>query len=225
MPRPVKAPSATTSEPGAAPTGRSVSDKVMMLVDALARSGAPLRLAELAASSATSKATCHRLLADLCDQGYASALGGGHYRAGPRLRGIAAAIRNNDPVAGLVASALDDLTRRTGQIAGHGCRSTVGALPLALGNQQQLPISLRVGEPVREGSLLGTADGNRLLSGDDDPSPGTWTMTIGIDPAGEEFLFLTGFLVTRPRDAAAADLLQRHAATLRHSAEAARRVG
>lgn len=225
MPRPVKAPTAAIPPPDGPTVGRTVSDKVMMLVDSLARSPEPQRLADLAVATATTKATCHRLLADLCGQGYATPAGGGRYQAGPRLRALAAAVRASDPRAALIETALGDLSRRTGQVASHGCRAGDQVVLLGVSNHQGLPIPLQVGDSISAPSALGRASGSALVTAENDPAPGTWTATIGIDPDGEEFLALTGFLVTRSSSDTAQDLLCQHALTLQHSQQGGHRAG
>src|SRR5690625_6218661 len=92
-------------------SARTVADKVMMLIDAIGATDEPQRLAALAEVSGTSKATCRRLLLDLCTQGYIRSPARGLYMVGPRLHGLAAAVVRNDPLAGVISESLGALAR------------------------------------------------------------------------------------------------------------------
>src|SRR5699024_12470641 len=97
-------------------SARTVANKVMMLIDAIGGTDERQRLAALAEVSGTSKATCRRLLLDLCTQGYIRSPARGLYMVGPRLHGLAAAVVRNDPLAGVISESLGALARATGHV-------------------------------------------------------------------------------------------------------------
>lgn len=204
-------------------SGRTVADKVLTLVDALARAQQPRRLGELAEISATSKATCRRLLLDLCDQGYARSPGRGLYVAGPRLHGIAAAVLRHDPLAAVAAESLGALARATGHVAARLSVADGRAVVLALENPQQIPLPLAVGDELPSAAGWPAA-GEGSVQRDAYPTGSTWMLAAAIDEDATSMLALTGFTVLKPQDDRAAQLLETHARTLLEAA-GARRAG
>lgn len=195
---------------------RSVADKVLALLDALASADRPLRLAELAEQSATSKATCRRLLLELWGQGYAHSPGRGSYVAGPRLHGMAAAVVRHDPLGGVIADSLGALARATGHVAARLSVADGRAVVLTIENPQQIPVPLAVGEelPVTV-DWPSAGDSPQELAAY--PTRSTWMLAAAIDQEGSGVLALMGFTVLKPQDDQAARLLDSHARTLREA--------
>ncbi|MFE6159953.1 IclR family transcriptional regulator [Streptomyces sp. NPDC056486] len=106
-------------------------DKALEVLDALVRPHGPHRLADLAAYTGLPKPTVHRLLGTLGDNGYAVALPGGRYRAGPRLLGLAATALADSPELRLARPVLADLRLRTGHVAHYSVRDADTAVHLA----------------------------------------------------------------------------------------------
>lgn len=106
-------------------------DKALEVLDALVRPEGPHRLADLAAYTGLPKPTVHRLLGTLADNGYAVALPGGRYRAGPRLLGLAATALADSPELRLARPVLADLRLRTGHVAHYSVRDADTAVHLA----------------------------------------------------------------------------------------------
>lgn len=109
----------------AAPPAPGPVDKAMEVLAALAGSGAPHRLADLARHTGLAKPTVHRLLRALAATGYAEPATGGSYRPGPRLLGLAASVLADDAALRRVSPVLDELRERTGLFASTRCATTV----------------------------------------------------------------------------------------------------
>src|SRR5690625_1957501 len=125
-------------------SARTVADKVMMLIDAIGATDEPQRLAALAEVSGTSKATCRRLLLDLCTQGYIRSPARGLHMVGPRLHGLAAAVVRNDPLAGVISESLGALARATGHVAARVSVADGRAVVTNIENPQHHPLPLHV---------------------------------------------------------------------------------
>ena len=148
-------------------TGHEISakgpvDKALELLDALVQPEGPHRLADLAAHTGLPKPTVHRLLGTLAANGFAAALPGGRYRAGPRLLGLAATALADSPELRLARPVLADLRLRTGQLAHYSVRDGDTAVHLA---QSEPADTYRI--PVRVGGsvpLHSSAVGLAMLS-------------------------------------------------------------
>ncbi|GHH83536.1 transcriptional regulator [Streptomyces sulfonofaciens] len=119
--------STSQQEPGKGPV-----DKAMEVLEALARAGGPQRLGEIARRTGLTKPTVHRHLRTLADCGFAQPAEGGAYRAGPRLLGLAAAALDSGPDLRLARPVLNDLRRRTGQLAHYAVPAGTEAVHLEL---------------------------------------------------------------------------------------------
>ncbi len=124
-------------------------DKAMEVLEVLAGSGGPQRLADIARRTGLSKPTVHRHLRMLADQGFAQPAEGGSYRAGPRLLGLAAAALHAGPELRLARPALADLRVRTGHVAYYAVRDADEA------------VYLELSEPARE-YRMGARPGGRV---------------------------------------------------------------
>ncbi|RFU87999.1 IclR family transcriptional regulator [Streptomyces triticagri] len=124
-------------------------DKALELLDALVQPDGPHRLADLAAHTGLPKPTVHRLLGTLAANGFATALAGGRYRAGPRLLGLAATALADSPELRLARPVLADLRLRTGQLAHYSVRDGDTAVHLA---QSEPADTYRI--PLRAGGVV-----------------------------------------------------------------------
>ncbi|MFI5628885.1 IclR family transcriptional regulator [Streptomyces sp. NPDC051664] len=148
---------AASEGPGAdaAPPAPGPVDKAMDVLAALARSGAPHRLADLARHTGLAKPTVHRLLRALAATGYAEPATGGSYRPGPRLLGLAASVLTDDAALRQVSPVLDELRARTGLFASYAVRDDRTVIHLDVrAPAQGLGLDLRPGfcEPVTAGA-------------------------------------------------------------------------
>lgn len=206
-------------------SARSVADKVMTLIRAIGAAAEPLRLATLAEVSGTSKATCRRLLLDLCTQGYVRSPARGLYMAGPRLHGLAAAVVRNDPLAGVIAESLGALARATGHVAARVSVADGRAVVLSLENPQHQPLPLSVGGELPPHALW-TEGGVRVdRPMEEYPTSSTWMMAAPIDDTGTNYMLLTGFSFLRPQGGQAEELLNSHASTLSEAMTGMRHAG
>lgn len=87
--------------------------KTLRVLHTLARPEAPIRLGELAEYAGVPKATTHRILSALTEEGYAAADGEGRYGPGVQLRALAAQVLSDDAVG--IDSVLRALQQRIGQ--------------------------------------------------------------------------------------------------------------
>lgn len=206
-------------------SARTVADKVMMLINAIGAAAEPLRLATLAEVSGTSKATCRRLLLDLCTQGYIRSPARGLYMAGPRLHGLAAAVVRNDPLAGVIAESLGALARATGHVAARVSVADGRAVVTNIENPQHQPLPLHLGSELPPHGLWrgGVARVDRPLQ--EYPTPSTWMMAAPIDDSGTSYMLLTGFSFLSPQGDQAAQLLTSHAGTLGEAMKRSRHAG
>lgn len=97
---------------GSAQAGNSVA-KALRVLQALARPELPHRLKEIADYAEVSKASTHRILATLIEEGYAVADGEGRYGTGFQLRALAAQVLSDDAVG--IDAVLRALQQRLGQ--------------------------------------------------------------------------------------------------------------
>lgn len=207
---------------------RSVADKVMALLQALAAAEEPVRLAALSQASDTSKATARRLLLDLCSQGYAFSPGRGLYLPGPRLQGLAAAVVRHDPFGGVITETLGALARATGHVAARLGVADGRAVVLALENPQRLPIPVRVGEELPAHALWdGEIDAPAAAQGvvEEYPTASSWLLAAPVDAGLTSYLALVGLTFLQPQDDTAAQLLRAHARALGGASEEARDAG
>ncbi|MFE6160693.1 IclR family transcriptional regulator [Streptomyces sp. NPDC056486] len=87
--------------------------KALRVLHALARPDGPHRLGEIAEHSGVPKATTHRVLAILIEEGYAAADGEGRYGSGNQLRALSALVLADDAVG--IDAVLRALQQRLGQ--------------------------------------------------------------------------------------------------------------
>jgi IclR family transcriptional regulator, acetate operon repressor len=143
--------------------GRGALEKALALLTALARPEGPHRLADLAQQARLPKPTAHRMLRAFSDNGFATAEGGGSYRPGPHLLGMAAAALASSREARFARPVLEDLRRRTGHTAVYALRSRDAAVHLdAVGPAQGYRIDVHPGQEV---PLHCTALGRAILAG------------------------------------------------------------
>lgn len=152
-------------------------DKAMEVLSALAETGAPHRLADLARHTGLAKPTVHRLLRALSAGGYAEPAAGGSYRPGPRLLGLAASVLADDAAMRQAGPVLDELRIRTGLFASYAVRDDRTLIHLYVHAPTQGPaLDLRPGtrEAVTAGAAglalmaaLPAEDADTLLTGPD----------------------------------------------------------
>ncbi|MGW7521171.1 IclR family transcriptional regulator [Streptomyces sp. NPDC054796] len=87
--------------------------KALRVLHALAQPELPHRLKEIAEYAGVSKASTHRILATLIEEGYAVADGDGRYGMGVQLRALAARVFSDDTVG--IDAVLRALQQRLGQ--------------------------------------------------------------------------------------------------------------
>lgn len=87
--------------------------KALRVLHAIAHPDAPHKLGEIAERAGVPKASTHRILATLVDEGYAVADGEGRYGIGVRLRALAAQVLSDDAVG--IEAVLHALQQRLGQ--------------------------------------------------------------------------------------------------------------
>lgn len=87
--------------------------KTLRVLHAVARLDSARKLSEIAEESGIPKATTHRLLGTLIEEGYVVPEGGGSYGVGPQLRSMAAQVLADDTVG--IESTLRALQQRLGQ--------------------------------------------------------------------------------------------------------------
>ncbi|MGY0020824.1 IclR family transcriptional regulator [Streptomyces sp. YJ-C3] len=87
--------------------------KALRVLHAVARADGPHRLGDIAERSGVSKASTHRVLATLVEEGYAAPDGEGRYGCGVQLRALAAQVLADDAVG--IDSVLRALQQRLGQ--------------------------------------------------------------------------------------------------------------
>ncbi|MET7369968.1 helix-turn-helix domain-containing protein [Streptomyces sp. NPDC005566] len=151
---------ATAASDGPGPSPSSLSpgpvDKAMEVLAALARSGAPHRLADLARRTGLAKPTVHRLLRAFAATGYAEPDTGGSYRPGPRLLGLAASLLADDAAMRRVGPVLDELRTRTGLFASYVVRDDRTVIHLDVRSPVQ-GLGLDLGPGFREPVTAGAA--------------------------------------------------------------------
>ncbi len=154
-----KAVNTRSSEP--APVKGPV-DKAMEVLEVLAATPGPHRLAEIARRTGLTKPTVHRHLRTMADYGFAQAAEGGSYQAGPRLLGLAAAALHASRDLRLARPALADLRERTGHVAHYAVRDADDAVYLASSEPaREYRMSARPGDRV---PLYRSAAGLAMLS-------------------------------------------------------------
>ncbi|MFE6888412.1 IclR family transcriptional regulator [Streptomyces sp. NPDC057694] len=87
--------------------------KALHVLHAVARADGPHRLGDIAERSGVPKATAHRVLATLVEEGYVAADGEGRYGCGVQLRSLAAQVLSDDAVG--IDAVLRALQQRLGQ--------------------------------------------------------------------------------------------------------------
>ncbi|MEV1024184.1 IclR family transcriptional regulator [Streptomyces sp. NPDC050264] len=87
--------------------------KALRVLHAVARADGPHRLGDIAERSGVSKASTHRVLATLVEEGYAAPDGEGRYGCGVQLRSLAAQVLADDAVG--IDAVLRALQQRLGQ--------------------------------------------------------------------------------------------------------------
>ncbi|MEV5600743.1 helix-turn-helix domain-containing protein [Streptomyces sp. NPDC052299] len=144
------------AEADIAPPAPGPVDKAMEVLTALAKAGAPHRLADLARSTGLAKPTVHRLLRALASSGYAEAGPGGSYRPGPRLLGLAAGALADDAALRRAGPLLDELRSRTGLFASYVVRDDRAVIHLDVRAPAQ-DFGLDLGPGFREPLTAGAA--------------------------------------------------------------------
>ncbi len=130
-------PNLVNTQPAEPGPSRGPVDKAMEVLEALARTTGPQRLAQIARSAGLSKPTVHRHLRTLAEFGFVTAEEGGAYRAGPRLLGLAATALDADPALRLARPLLADLRRHTGHVAYYAVRDADEAVYLEVSGAAQ----------------------------------------------------------------------------------------
>jgi IclR family transcriptional regulator, acetate operon repressor len=148
---------------GRASQAGSATEKTLRLLEAAAAPGAPHRLGAIAEAAGVPKASAHRILRSLVDDGFLAADGTGSYAPGPRLRALAATVaaRGDDEEA--VRAELTALSRRTGNtvhVAVRGGDSATYTHKVA--GPQAVQMASRIGMRL---PLHSTAIGKCVLAG------------------------------------------------------------
>ncbi|MCL2613679.1 MAG: helix-turn-helix domain-containing protein, partial [Nocardioidaceae bacterium] len=139
--------------------------RVLRLIEAVARAGEPVRLADLAAAAELSKPTAHRLLGVLAAEDWVVAHDGGRYAIGSTVRAISAMVTSSGSEDS-IESVLAGLQRRVGQTVHLGVRSGDRFVYVhkVEGGEQPFQMASRVGG---EQPLHCTAIGKCILTGMD----------------------------------------------------------
>ncbi|MFJ9410010.1 IclR family transcriptional regulator [Streptomyces sp. NPDC101393] len=106
-------PETTPDAAAGSPTAVNSVAKALRVLQALAHPDAPHRLGEIADRSGVPKASTHRILATLTEEGYAVPDGEGRYGIGVQLRALAAQVLSDDTVG--IDAVLRALQQRLGQ--------------------------------------------------------------------------------------------------------------
>lgn len=117
--------------------GGETARRALRLLEALAASGPPRGLDELAAAVGLSKSTAYRLLRVLQEESYIERVSAGGYRLGSRLVALAAAALPQLDVYAVARPVLDRLARRTGEtVTLHRRAGDLGILVLAAESEE-----------------------------------------------------------------------------------------
>jgi DNA-binding IclR family transcriptional regulator len=139
-----------------------VLDKAMAVVDALARAGRPLGLAELMAASALPRATAYRIAVALESHGLVRRDGDGRFALGLRLVGLGRSAAAAYPLADAARPTLERLRDETGESVQLFVRSGAGRLCV---ESLESAHGLRWIVPVGEVLPLDRGSAGRVLSG------------------------------------------------------------
>jgi DNA-binding IclR family transcriptional regulator len=139
-----------------------VLDKAVAIVDALARAGRPLGLAELMAASALPRATAHRIAVALEGHGLVRRDGDGRFAPGLRLVGLGRAAATAFPLADAARPTLERLRDETGESVQLFVRSGAGRLCIESFESSH---GLRWIVPVGSMLPLDRGSAGRVLSG------------------------------------------------------------
>ncbi|MCI2397834.1 IclR family transcriptional regulator [Aliiroseovarius subalbicans] len=94
------------------------TSKALSLLSFFSRARASIGLSDMARLSGMNKATAHRLLSELADQGFVEQTGTGReYRLGPAVLRLAALRENTVPMRDMAMQVLTDLSAATGETA------------------------------------------------------------------------------------------------------------
>jgi IclR family transcriptional regulator, acetate operon repressor len=121
----------------------SAADKTVAVLDALSEH---TRLADIAAAAGLPKATVHRILQAMVEQGFARSTGTGDYFSGPRLLSMAGRVLRHLDLPGQVRPHLAELHRGTGWTV-H--------LALLSGDEAVYAVKIEADRPYRLTSRVG----------------------------------------------------------------------
>ncbi|MFK0218170.1 IclR family transcriptional regulator [Streptomyces vinaceus] len=88
-------------------------EKSMRILEAVAATGGPHRLTDVALAAAVPKSSAYRILASLTEQGFVRPESGARYGVGPRLRGLSALVSGGEPHS--IGRVLGELRESVGQ--------------------------------------------------------------------------------------------------------------
>jgi DNA-binding IclR family transcriptional regulator len=97
----------------ASPATSQTLDRGLQILEAVARAGDPVTVAEAAASVGLDRTVAHRLIATLATRGYLQRDGGGRYRLGPTCLALASAVTDLRTAARPYLEALRSTTGET----------------------------------------------------------------------------------------------------------------
>lgn len=113
MGRPASEEPVDESVPAPVHASANSAAKTLRVLHAVAHPDSPHKLGEIAERSGVPKASTHRILATLTEEGYVLPDGEGRYGIGPRLRALAAQVLSDDTVG--IEAVLQALQQRLGQ--------------------------------------------------------------------------------------------------------------
>jgi IclR family acetate operon transcriptional repressor len=143
--------------------GGTTARRALRLLEALASTGPPRPLEELAAATGLTKSTAYRLLRVLQDEQYAERAEGGGYRLGSRMVGLAAAALPQLDVYAGMRPVLARLARLSGETATlHRRSGDVAVLVMAAENEESA--LRRVAAIGEAGRLFRGCSGQAILA-------------------------------------------------------------
>lgn len=146
---------------------RTVTGRVVTLLDAVASCQSPISLAELTRATGIPKATVRRIAEDLCARRMLRRGIDGGYLLGPRMMNLGMRATAQLGLSDAAVPHVQDLFARTGEIAWVGARSgtTFTLTDTAYGANRAAEVS-RYGWPldIRHPSFLATAAGRVVLA-------------------------------------------------------------
>jgi DNA-binding IclR family transcriptional regulator len=124
-------------------------EKALSVLEAVASSGAPHRLAEIATRVSLPKSTVHRILQVLGREGYVTAASEGAYNIGPRALALAGQVLAHSDIRVLAEPILSELQRATGATVHFAVRSGTTAVYIAkFEGDQPYRMASRVGAAI-----------------------------------------------------------------------------